>query len=176
MPSSRVQRLLWVGDQAAALAPEVDAFDTVVNVTAEVPFSRLLADGVWTARFAILDLDPADPREQARMLGLLPRLTRFVRASLRAGRRTLVHCAAGEQRSCAAVCAVLMRRRGLSCDAAIAMLAARHARAFGAAGPRAAFVHFAPALRAWERELRASGRPLTPGLPPATGPEPGARR
>ena len=71
MPSSEILSLLYVGDEIAAIAPEVHKFGCVLNITEEVPKSALLEDDVLFQRFSIFDMDGSE-QEQAQMLSFFP--------------------------------------------------------------------------------------------------------
>lgn len=67
MPAEQVRPGLFLGDAAASMAPDVHAYDLVVNVTREVPFSQCLRPGQQVARFDVLDDPDSDQKAMARV-------------------------------------------------------------------------------------------------------------
>lgn len=132
---------LHVGDASAALQPDVDAFDVIVNVTREVPFSKLLRPDQQVVRYDVLDDDASD---QAAMATLLRGARVYVLGAVRAGRRVLVHCLEGKQRSCALVAACLMSLLGVPAEEACAIVRRAHPRAWD----HGCYVHYREALAA----------------------------
>lgn len=130
---------LFVGGVADA-GQHAEEYDAVVNCTPDVPFFDTAAS-CERLRIPVCDTLAENPT-------LTPELLReaiaFVSAHLQAGRRVLVHCIAGQQRSPAVVAAYLMVTRSLDVEAAIEFVRSRRTVAF--LDER---VHFRPSLDAF---------------------------
>jgi len=150
MPSTEILPLLYVGDEIAAIAPEVHDFRCVLNVTEEVPKSALLEDDVVFQRFPIYDVDCSE-QEQALMLSFFPTTCETIKQQRELKQPVLVHCAEGKQRSCTVVAAFLMQSQGFTVEEAKTQLLALHPRAFDFGSG----LHFERALQNWEKIVRA---------------------
>ena len=135
---------LYLGGARAVAPPGVHVFRAIFNVTAEVAFPTGLPADVATHRYDLLQYD--EPDEQAAMLRVFAEACPQIAA---AEQPTLVHCRHGEQRSASLVTAYLMYAHGYSLPDARAMVQRRHPAAYGCG----AYVHFMPALRAWQDKL-----------------------
>jgi len=151
MPSSQILPRLYVGDEIAAIAPEVHEFQCVLNITEEVPKSALLEDNVVFQRFPIYDVDGGEEK-QAQMWSFFPTTCRTIQQNLKLNRKVLVHCAEGKQHSCTVVGAYLIQSLGLTVLQAKAYLLAKHPQAFDFGSG----LHFEQALQHWERAVRLS--------------------
>ncbi|KAG0630292.1 hypothetical protein M758_1G167900 [Ceratodon purpureus] len=151
MPSSQILPLLYVGDEIAAIAPEVHEFKCVLNITEEVPKSALLEEKVVFQRFPIFDVDGGE-EEQAQMLSFFPTTCKMIQDNMELNRKVLVHCAEGKQRSCTVVTAYLIQSLGLTLVQAKAYLVAKHPQAFDFGSG----LHFEQALERWVRAVRLS--------------------
>lgn len=98
-------------------------FQAVINCTKDFPFYAL--ECPWRTRVPLDD----DVRENGRLLALLPWVVDEIAKHLAAGRRVLVHCWAGRQRSAAVVAAFLVGS-GRSLDEAVALVRAARPEAF----------------------------------------------
>lgn len=98
---------LFIGDASAAMAPDVHIFQVIVNVSREVPFSKLLEADVETARFDVLD--EGDLSEQDTMVKLIPQATALIESARQQGKAVLVHCLEGKVRSATIVTAYIMQ-------------------------------------------------------------------
>lgn len=94
MPASRVVCNLYLGGEQESRG----AYDLIVNCTTDVPGGDV--------RIAVKD--NGDPRQQAILLEHLPTAVVILERALAEGKRCLVHCRHGQQRSAAAVAAYLM--------------------------------------------------------------------
>ena len=151
MPSSEVLPLLYVGDEFAAIAPEVHDFGCVLNITEEVPKSALLESHVVFQRFPIYDVDGGE-EEQAQMLSFFPTACVMIKQNMELNRPVLVHCAEGKQRSCTVVGAFLIQSLGFTVQEAKAYLLAKHPQAFDSGS----CLHFEQALEHWQRAVQTS--------------------
>ena len=141
---------LFCGDASAALAPENEKFDCILNIAREVPFSSCLADSVETHKYDIIDDDMQDEDMQLKMLHSFPEACNIIKNSLESNRLVLVHCLEGMQRSCSIIMAYLLH--SMSYHQAFCHITTKHEVAFD----RGSFVHFENALRAWEAMISAS--------------------
>lgn len=138
---------LFIGDASAALAPDVHIFQVIVNVSREVPFSKLLEAGVETARFDVLD--EGDLSEQDTMANIIPKAVELIDRALQQDKAVLVHCLEGKMRSATVVTAYLMRSSNLKLDDAKEFVRAKHRPAFDFG----CYSHFEPALQEWQSTL-----------------------
>ena len=146
MPSSEIVPNLWIGDEYAARASEVHAFDTILNITFEVDKCSALAHGVKFRRFPVFDYVGGDKQQLRAMLEHFPDACSAIERSIAAGRKVLVHCVKGKQRSCAVVAAYLIKAMGLTTSEARDLIVAKRPEAFNFGR----HVNFAPALQRWE--------------------------
>jgi hypothetical protein len=134
---------LFIGDERYAMAPDVLEYDCVINVTSEVPFSKLLLP--QTSRLQVDVLDVGGQRQQEVMHASFQKCCSHIEANLRNGKRVLVHCAEGKQRSCAITVSYLMYI-GMDYEAAKELLTRHHKQAFD----YGEHCHFHDALSAWK--------------------------
>lgn len=119
---------LFIGDASAAMAPDVHMFQVIINVSREVPFSKLLKAGVKTARFDVLD--EGDFSEQDTMIKLIPKAIAIIHDAIQRGKVILVHCLEGKMRSATIITAYLMQALKLKLDDAKEFVRAKHRPAF----------------------------------------------
>lgn len=105
MPAELVWQGLFLGDAAASMAPDVLAYDLIVNVTREVPFSKCLRPDQRIVRYDILDDPDSDQRAMAKVCMSAAQL---LHKALSAGDNVLIHCMEGKQRSATVVAAYLI--------------------------------------------------------------------
>lgn len=139
---------LYLGDVAAATAPDVHAFHTICNISREVPFSKLLEPNVQTARFDVLD--ESDDSEQDTMVRLIPAAVDVIDKALKNNRAVLVHCLEGKMRSSTIVTAYLMKALKLDLDAAMKFVRSKHRPAFDFG----CYSHFAESLEWWQNQIQ----------------------
>jgi protein-tyrosine phosphatase len=137
---------LYIGDEHTAMAPDVLEYGCVINATSEVPNSRFIPSETITLRIDVLDV--ASEGEQDVMFMALRKACDVIHQNLMAGKKVLVHCAEGKQRSCAVVTAYLMFT-GKSYPDALTLIRERHRRAFD----YGTHFHFDVALAEWEKVL-----------------------
>lgn len=139
---SEVVPRLWLG--GAGEAKELSAAaDMVVNCTCDLPFWNPMA---YNVRLAVKD--NGERTESVKLFDMLEddEVFEAIHAALSAGKRVLVHCRAGEQRSAAVVaCYVVWRWRMDPLDA-IAYVRSKRPEAFlGGANFMDAILHYAKA-------------------------------
>lgn len=139
MPASRVVGNLYLGDASSSMAPDVHAYDLVVNVTREVPFSKCLDPFQAVARFDILDDERSD---QAAMAVACREAVKLIDVALSAGKVVLCHCLEGKQRSAAVAAAYLILTLQMDPDEAVAHVR----RVRPAAWDHGQYVHYREAL------------------------------
>lgn len=138
---------LFIGDASAAMAPDVHIFQVIVNVSREVPFSKLLEVDVETARFDVLD--EGDLSEQHTMVKIIPQATALIDSARQRGKAVLVHCLEGKMRSATIVTAYVMQSSNMKLDDAMEFVRAKHRPAFDFG----CYSHFEPALEKWQAVL-----------------------
>ncbi len=138
---------LFIGGEKASLAPNVFKFRSLINMTTEVPFSKLLPPDTKSRRYDIMDLGEDD--EQLCMLSFFSDICKSIDAFMQDASPVLVYCSLAEQRSCTAVVAYLMYAQKISLSKAIEIVKARHPPAFGGGK----YFHFDTALRSFEKNL-----------------------
>lgn len=140
---------LYIGDASAAMAPDVHMFRVIVNVSREVPFSKLLEPDVETARFDVLD--EGDLSEQDTMIKLIPKAVALIDDARERGKAVLIHCLEGKMRSATIVTAYIMQASNLKLLDAKELVRAKHRPAFDFG----CYSHFEPALREWQRLIES---------------------
>ena len=115
---AEIIRNLYIGDHKAALQPGVADFDTVLNVTHEVPDHQ---------RYFQLDLS-RDETEGANIAAILEASRSIITAAMDRGDRVLVHSNGGKQRSAAIVAHFLTTHLGICSEEAVAMVSNLHPR------------------------------------------------
>jgi protein-tyrosine phosphatase len=136
---------LYIGNQEAS-ATYGSQFDMVVNCTPDVPFAQRRIsdpDAAVTVRIAINDHPSQNPLmlEAMNKGGVLERMHDV----LQRGRKVLVHCHAGMQRSCAVVAFYMMKYYDVSLKDAMAFIRQNRPVAFYGGAT------FLPALQQFER-------------------------
>lgn len=124
-PSDVLDALLFLGN--ARCAEEHGAlFDMVVNCT-----KNLSAAPVPGQRYVRIPIDD-DPRDAQALFHALRDTSVLddIEETLASGKRCLVHCMAGAQRSAAVVACFLVARRGFDPDAVVAYVRSRRPVAF----------------------------------------------
>lgn len=115
---------LFLGDFTSALHPDVSRYDTILNVTREVPFSKLLQDHQKRFRFDILDDDTSVSKME--MLSILQASKYIILAALHRKEKVLVHCYEGKQRSVTVVASFLSWHLNINTDAAVHLVTTLH--------------------------------------------------
>lgn len=106
---------LWLGNfQDSHNDPWIRDFDIVINCTKELPFCNEKCKNV---RLPIDD--NLQPEEIENMYKCLNMITEYIHKELLKGRKILVHCFAGIQRSATVIVGYLARYSGLSLDECI---------------------------------------------------------
>ncbi|VDB95559.1 unnamed protein product [Peniophora sp. CBMAI 1063] len=118
-------------------------------------------EGYECYRMDVLDIESHDLKPH--LEGAVERID----AALKRGKNVLVHCQQGISRSASIVIAYLMRKRGMTFDAALAYVRSRRA----CIKPNSGFVR---CLQEWERSMHAGGNPRLSVAP--TGPSPAMAR
>ncbi|ETW76247.1 hypothetical protein HETIRDRAFT_412343 [Heterobasidion irregulare TC 32-1] len=147
-PSLTGQGALYLGSFAAVLEPTLLKEHNIRHIVQVLdgfwtPSSG--ADGVSTYRIDIQDIESADLKPH------LEDAVESIDSALSKGQNVLVHCHQGVSRSASVVIAYLIRKRGMSYQAAAAFVRQRRA----CIKPNPGFVR---CLEEWERQWR----PLAP--------------
>lgn len=148
-PAKQIIRNLWIGSEGDSVDPsffQAHNIRLVVNATGTIPFSA--PPDVQTYRIPVND----HPSENETMLRHLPIVVLVIDDVLKYGHGVLVHCRAGMQRSAAVVAAYLMWKRGMTANQAFDFINKRKHETFFPVPT------FEQALRAWEDQLRKTGR------------------
>lgn len=96
-------------------------FDTVLNLSERPPETEALVAAGLRVHWEPLPTDvPATDETEARCVAALPRAGVLLAGEVAAGRRVLVHCFAGQDRTGMLFAYHLMKRDGLAAPAAIA--------------------------------------------------------
>ncbi len=135
---------LFIGDASAAMAPDVYEFKVIVNVSREVPFSKLLEPDVETVRFDVLD--KGDLSEQETMLKIIPKAVDVIHKAREQCKTVLVHCLEGKMRSATIVTAYIMQANAWTLNDAKDFVRAKHRPAFDFG----CYSHFEEALQKWQ--------------------------
>ena len=136
---------LFIGDASGAMAPDVDNFQVIVNVSREVPFSKCLSPNVEVVRFDVLDEN--DASEQDTMLKIFPKAVDAIDQGRQQGKKVLVHCLEGKMRSATVVTAYVMQASSMSLIDAKDFVRIRHSPAFDFG----CYSHFEDALQNWNK-------------------------
>jgi len=115
----------------------------VFNCTKDVPFSPAI-----TRQYRVPVHDNLDPVEIKNLERMAPEIVYKLVSEYRGGRRILIHCMAGMQRSAAVVAMLLIAYTGKSADEVMNYIRMKRSVAFQ---PSA---NFEPAIRGFEREWR----------------------
>jgi protein-tyrosine phosphatase len=122
-PAKQVSRGLWVGSEGNARNARFlrdKNIGLIVNASRHIPM-YFPHGPARTYRIPVDD----DPRCNRTMLRHWPVVVAAIDDTLRSGKAVLVHCRAGMQRSAATAAAYLMWKRGLTADAAMALVRRR---------------------------------------------------
>ena len=112
---------LWLGNfQDSHSEPWINNIDIIINCTKELPFCNQNSKNV---RIPIDD--NLEPTEIDNMYKCLDMITDFINIQLLKGKKILVHCFAGVQRSATVIVAYLVRYTGLSLNEAIKCVASK---------------------------------------------------
>ena len=142
---------LWIGNwyvaQNAAWL-KARGIDTVFNCTKQVPFHPSIPN-----QYRVPVDDNLQPAEIKNMEAWAPEIAYKLHREYMAGRRILVHCHAGMQRSATAVAFFLMVLTGRPLIQVMYMIQSRRSITFRPTP------NFAPALRAFEERVTTELRP-----------------
>jgi hypothetical protein len=101
---------LWIGNYQDTTVPAfIKNFDVIMNCTKNLPFplDELCCAGVKQVRLSVED--NLEPAELEALYRYLDKATQFIHANIMQGRRVLVHCFAGKQRSASVIVAYMIR-------------------------------------------------------------------
>jgi predicted protein tyrosine phosphatase len=115
---------VWIGDQSDAInhAGHFDVVICVLEGCATDPKKVHPRAPMKTNHFAIVDYMADDPDPRRARIEELDRVAEFIYIHYLAGKRILVHCGAGIERSPFAVTWFLMKKKGMQWDAAFAVV------------------------------------------------------
>lgn len=156
----RISPLLWVGNEVAAAHGN---FDIVVSTTTPYDPDGRPAPHLVTHEVLFEDAQGAETAAAAEFAkSCILQGVAFVAQSIASGRRTLVHCAWGQNRSCAICCAYAVLHTGMRADDAIAYVRERNLadRKYRGQRPPGGAMHngvFCKIVRALERGGREFG-------------------
>jgi protein-tyrosine phosphatase len=142
---------LFVGDFHDAQSVEKfehTKFGLVVNCTKDIPFFSTSLSNDRLVRIPIND-DGSEKTNQT-LLEAFHVVIPLIKKHVEQGDNVLVHCMAGQQRSCAVVAAALMSIEGLTIDKAISKTKQKRVVAFLAG------INYIDALLAWSARTRRS--------------------
>lgn len=122
-PAKEILPGLWIGSEADAKNPNFTEDAFVVNCTTDVPLPKNAA-----GRYHIKIWD--HPSQHEELLKNLPIVVRAIDEYLARGKKVLVHCRAGMQRSAATVAAYIMYKRGYTWDEAKKFIQAKKPETF----------------------------------------------
>lgn len=148
-PAKQIVPGLWIGsegDSRNASFFKKHGIRFIVNATGNIPM-RHPAD-VTAYRVPVDD----HPDQNDLMLRHLPIVVVAIDDVLKHGQGVLVHCRAGMQRSAGVVAGYLMWKRGMTADQAFEFINNKKHETFWPTPT------FDTALRAWETQLRKTGR------------------
>lgn len=111
-------RQIRKGRLGAEFADRLPQLSCLLEALPEVPGGGAVRGTVQGVSY--MGFDAADVRDYCLAQNIPPALA-FVREQLQAGRKVLVHCLRGENRS-AAVCAAILIKQGSTADAAVELL------------------------------------------------------
>lgn len=110
MSANEIIPNLWIGNIKDSHDPEfMKNIDVVINCTKDIPFFN---NNKKCVRIPIED--NLEKIEIANMYKYLDKITEYIHTNLKNGKRVLVHCFAGKQRSATVVAAYLMRYTGFN--------------------------------------------------------------
>jgi protein-tyrosine phosphatase len=122
---------LWIGNyQDTAIPSFIKGFDVIINCTKNLPFplEELCCPGVKQVRLSVED--NLQPAELDALYRYLDKVTQLIHANLMYGRRVLVHCFAGKQRSASVIVAYMMRYFRMNLENASRALQSKRACVF----------------------------------------------
>lgn len=120
----RISPFLWVGNKVAAAHGN---FDIVVSTTTPYDAEGRAVPHLMTHKVLFEDAQGAETAADAEFANsCILQGVEFVAQSIASGRRTLVHCAWGQNGSCAICCAYAVIHTGMRADDAIAYVRERN--------------------------------------------------
>lgn len=122
--------------------PNVNKFRCVINVSREVPFSKLVREDVTTMRIDVLD--EGFRSEQDALFGSFDAACKLIDWCKENGFDVLVHCLEGKMRSCSVLAAYLISL-GMTLEDSKREIRRKHEKAFD----YGCYSHFEDALRKW---------------------------
>lgn len=145
---------LWVGNVDDALNTALlkrHGINAIMNCTRDVEFAKC-AKTMHRARVSVDD--DLTKKQIMLMSAELPNIVKWIDDMMKAKRHVLVHCMAGQQRSCCAVAAYLMSKRPeMSVQDVVQFVRSKRTVAFRP------FANFRPALNRYKTKLdRAQAR------------------
>lgn len=135
---------LYLGNIHDAYTHPYDV-DVIINCTKDIPFFSSCLNRRACIRISVDDDLQAESMDI--MYAHLPDAVATIRACLRSGKRVLVHCFAGQQRSAAVIAAYLMKTYDTSLQDTVTYMRTRKRDAFLYG------VNFERALRRYEKEV-----------------------
>lgn len=114
---------LWIGGEEESINRSFlkRHIDIIINCSTDLPFIPELDEfNIEYIRLPVNDL--LNPEDNLAMLHALPKITYYIWKNLKQGRRILVHCYAGKQRSAAVIAAYLITYMNLTAQQAILLL------------------------------------------------------
>ena len=121
--ANEIVKNLWIGDIRSSRNP-VD-FDVVINATHDLPFSSAAK-----IRYRVAVKDNRQLPEIIKMTYHLPKIVNIIKKEMCKGRRVLVHCRGGAQRSATIVTAYLIKYHGMSLQNAMLLVKSKRMVAF----------------------------------------------
>ena len=125
--ANKILNNLWLGDITALDANyiKVNNYDIIINCTKNIPFPD-----VNVKKYRIPVDDSLSDVDIYKMLNYLYKIVRIIDLELSKGKKILVHCYAGIQRSATVVASYLMKKYSLSKEQAISYIRKRRPIAF----------------------------------------------
>lgn len=148
---------LWIGNWRVAQNADwlrTNRITTVFNCTKQVPFHESIP-----YQYRVPVDDNLQPAEIKNMEAWAPEIAYKIHREYAAGRRILVHCHAGMQRSATAVAFFLLVFTGRPLIQIMYMIQSRRPITFRPSP------NFAPALRAFEEQVMTELLPHRPAIP-----------
>ena len=139
---SEILKNVFIGDAHDAMYPNVSKFRCVINVSREVPFSKLLRKDVATMRIDVLD--EGFRSEQDALFSSFDAACKLIDRCRANDVDVLVHCLEGKMRSCSVLAAYLMGL-GMTLEDSKREVRCKHEKAFD----YGCYSHFEDALHKW---------------------------